>query len=151
MMRLTEPRLVCIFAEYIRNEVSGQSTIIGTYFGNAIHHPNTGTLKLTSFAVQCLLEVPLELDLKPISFELMLDGTVLQTINMPAEASEAFVRDRAAQIKRDPQLRAFMIAVALQLGNFAVPKPGFFRVRAQVSQQEVWSNALEFAAPATAV
>lgn len=146
MTALTKPALVCIFAESIRNEASGQCTIIGTYFGKAIQFPALGPLTLSSFAVQCILEVPLDLKLESICCELILNETTLQTVNLPAEAITAFTKDRAIQMARDPKLRAFMITIALQLGNFVVPTPGFFRVRMQLGQQHVWSNALEFAA-----
>lgn len=146
MTPFTKPALVCIFAENIRNEASGQCTIIGTYLGRAIQFPTVGDLTLQNFAVQCILEVPLDLQLESINCELMLGETTLQTVSLPAEAIAAFTKDRAAQIARDPQLRAFMITIALQLGNFVVPQPGFFRVRVQVGQETIWSNALEFAA-----
>ena len=50
MKHITEPSLVCIFAEAIRNELSGQNTIIGTYMGRSIQLPAVGNLVLPTFA-----------------------------------------------------------------------------------------------------
>ena len=149
MKQITEPTLVCIFAESIRTEQSGQSTIIGTYMGKAFQMPTMGSLVLPSFAVQCVLEIPVDLELKSISCELKLDDMSLKTVNLPPEAMQAFTKDRAGQIEREPELRAFPIYIALQMGNFTTPKPGFFRVRAQVNDLSAWSNSLHFAPPAT--
>lgn len=148
MKQITEPTLVCIFAESIRTEQSGQSTIIGTYMGSAFQMPTMGSLVLPNFAVQCVLEIPLDLELKSISCELRLDDISLETVNLPPEAMQAFAKDRAGQIAREPGLRAFPIYIALQMGNFTIPKPGFLRVRAQVNDLSAWSNSLHFAPPA---
>ena len=147
MKQAIAPTLVCIFAESIRTEASGQSTIIGTFMGKAFQMPTMGSLTLPSFAVQCVLEVPLDLELKSISCELRLDEISLETVNLPPEAMQAFMKDRAGQVAREPQLRAFPIYIALQMGNFTVPQPGFLRVRAQVNELSVWSNSLYFAPP----
>lgn len=147
MKQITQPTLVCIFAESIRTEQSGQSTIIGTYMGRAVQFPAIGPLVLPTFAVQCVLEVPLDLELRSIGCELMLDDNSLETINLPPDAMQAFTKDRADQIAREPGLGAFPIFIALQMGNFVIPQPGFLRVKAQVNEHVAWSNSLHFAPP----
>lgn len=149
MNKTSEISLVCIFAENIRTEATGQSTIIGTYLGKPVELPVQTGLAMPSFAVQCILHVPLDVELKSISLELRLEETSLETVNLPPEAMQAFTRDRAMYAQRDKRMRSFPIYVALQMGNFAIPHPGFLRVLAQVNGQSTWSNALEFVLPAT--
>ncbi len=148
MKHITEPSLVCIFAEAIRNELSGQNTIIGTYMGRSIQLPAVGNLVLPTFAVQCVLEVPMNLELHLITCELVLNETTLQSVQLPPDALKAFTKDRADQAAREPGLGAFPIFIALQMGNFTIPEPGLLRVRAKVNDQVAWSNALHFAPPA---
>jgi len=146
MSALEKPHLFCIYSEDIRNEASGQSTIIGWFTNGAIQFPPIGILTLQRFGVQCILELPPALMLESLKCDILLGEQVLQSIVLPQEALQGFMADRDHQLARDPHLRGFMVNVTLQLMNFAVPRPGALQVRAIVNGDAVVSNSIQFVA-----
>lgn len=147
MSVLEKPHLYCIYAEDIRNEASGQITIIGWFANGAIQFPPIGALTLQRFGVQCALELPPTMALESLKCDILLGEQVLQTIALPPEAIQGFMADRDHQLASDPHLRGFMVNVTLQLINFAVPRPGSLQVRATVNGEPILSNSIQFVAP----
>jgi hypothetical protein len=138
------PYLHCTFAEDIRQEASGQKTIVGAYQGGVkvVGFP----AQISRLAVFADLVLPMESSYKEFWLELRLEDELLQRIQ-PEEM--LLVQAHSAALARPfgkAPKRGYGVQFVFLMNNLTVSTPGLMRLVAVLDGQELYGNAFEFEA-----
>lgn len=130
------PYLFCLYAEDVRQEITGQTSIIGVFQGGL--RVNTVPAHLPKLAIVANLRMPSANAPTSVKLEVHRDGEILQTIEPPAEFLESVTKQKGAGFD-DGYTMQFVVGFA----GFPVPAAGQLEVRATVDGTVLRGNALE--------
>ena len=140
------PYLFCLYAEDVRQEITGQMSIIGAFQGGL--RVTSVPAHLSKLAIIANLRIPPEKVPTSVKLEVHRDGEVLQTIEPPPEFLQSLTQQTGASLD-DGYTMQFIIGFA----GFPVPAAGKLEVRATIDGVALRGNSLEItvgdAPPAT--
>ena len=130
------PYLFCLYAEDVRQEVTGQMSIIGVFQGG-LRVPSVPT-HLPKLAIIANLRMPSEKAPSSVKLEVHRDGEVLQAIEPPPEFLQSVIKQPRAGLD-DGYAMQFVVGFA----GFPVPAAGKLEVRAMIDGVVLRGNSLE--------
>ena len=133
------PYLFCLYAEDVRQETSGQMSIVGVFQGG-LRVPAVPT-QLPKLSIIANLRLPVTDHPTSVTLEVLLGDAVLQEIEPPAD----FLQSVAEQ-KKTGSNDGLTVQFVVGFVGFPVPHEGKLEVRANVDGLVVQGNALEISA-----
>jgi hypothetical protein len=130
------PYLFCIYAEDVRQETSGQMSVIGIFQGG-LRVPSVPA-HLSKFAIVANLCMPAQRSPVSLKLDVVRDGEVVQTIEPPSEFVQTAIKQSIDQ-SRDTVVMQFVIGFS----GFPIPASGGIEVCASVNGDTLRSNTLE--------
>ena len=130
------PYLFCLYAEDVRQEITGQTSIIGVFQGG-LRVPAVPA-HLPKLAIVANLRIPSENAPTSVILEVHRDAEVLQTIEPPPEFLQSVTKQAGAGLDKGYTMQ-FVVGFA----GFPVPAAGKLEVRATVDGTTLQGNALE--------
>lgn len=131
----------CIFAEDVRQEVSGQYSIIGAFQGGM--QVQECPAAVPKIHVVASLAIPPECHFSEGKIELLFNDDVLRSSDLNAD----FVEETRRQAQKDPLSTGFFIQAVIGLVPFRVEHAGLLLVRVTLDSDIVRSNALRIQVP----
>lgn len=138
---MTDPtiHLTSIYSEDIRQEATGQTTVVGWFTSSRVQIAAEGEQMLPKLCVTGLLSVPKDGHVEVLRLELMFEDSVLQAVDLPSKALVDLRFDKTSVTDRGVKL-----TVGMQLNNFAIPGAGVLRLVAIVDGVRIEGNGLRF-------
>lgn len=130
------PYLFCLYAEDVRQEVTGQMSIIGAFQGG-LRVPSVPA-HLPKLAIIANLRIPSEKAPTSVKLEVHRDGEALQTIEPPPEFLQSVTKQPGARLDEGYTMQ-FVIGFA----GFPVPAASKLEVRATIDGVVLRGNSLE--------
>jgi hypothetical protein len=130
------PYLFCLYAEDVRQENTGQMSIIGVFQGG-LRVPSVPT-HLPKLAIVANLRMPSQKAPTSVKLEVHRDGEVLQTIEPPPEFMQSVPKQSSAGLDEGYTMQ-FVIGFA----GFPVTTVGKLGVRATIDGVVLRGNSLE--------
>ena len=130
------PYLFCLYAEDVRQEITGQMSIIGAFQGG-LRVPLVPA-HLPKLAIIANLRMPSEKAPSSVKLEVHRDGEVLQTIEPPPEFLQSVTEQPGAGLGEGYAMQ-FVVGFA----GFPVPAAGKLEVRATIDGVILQGNSLE--------
>ena len=130
------PYLFCLYAEDVRQEISGQMSIIGAFQGG-LRVPSVPS-HLPKLAIIANLCIPSKKAPSIVKLEVHRDGEVLQTIEPPLEFLQSVTNQPGAGLGVGYTMQ-FVVGFA----GFPVPAAGKLEVRAMIDGVLLLGNSLE--------
>lgn len=130
------PYLFCLYAEDVRQEITGQTSIIGVFQGG-LKVPAVPA-HLPKLAIVANLCMPYAHAPTSVKLEVHRDGEVLQTIEPPADFLQSVARQNGLGLD-DGYNMQFVVGFA----GFPVPAASKLEVRATVDGMSLQGNALQ--------
>lgn len=132
----SSPYLFCLYAEDVRQETTGQMSIIGAFQGG-LRVPSVPA-HLPKLAIIANLRVPYEDTPTSVKLEVHRDGEVLQTIELPPD----FLQSVTKQPGAGPD-EGYAMQFVVGFAGFPVPASGRLEVRATIDGRVLRGNSLE--------
>lgn len=132
----SSPYLFCLYAEDVRQEITGQLSIIGAFQGG-LRVPSVPA-HLPKLAIIANLHMPSEKAPTSVKLEVHRDGEVLQTIEPPPEFLQSVSKQSDARLD-DGYTMQFVVGFA----GFPVPTAAKLEVRATIDGAVLQGNSLE--------
>jgi len=121
--------LHCIFADDIRQEVSGKQIVVGMYQGGmSVRGPLPANLP--KLQVMALLNIPRTDSVASLKLTVLMNTTVMAEIDVPRQALPN--RDQTP-----PDLKGHILQIAIELVPFAVEGSGKLQVHALINGSEI--------------
>ena len=136
------PFLFCLYAEDMRQEVSGQTSFIGVFQGGL--RVAAVPAHIPKLAVIANLWLPSTTVPQSIKLEVLRGQEVLQTIEPPDDFLKSVDAQKSASRKN-----GYTMQFVVGFVGFPVHEEGLLEVRATVDSAVVWGNALEITVGAT--
>ena len=133
---LNSPYLFCLYAEDVRQETTGQMSIIGVFQGG-LRVPSVPA-NLPKLAIISNLRMPFGKAPTSVKLEVHRDDEVLQTIEPPPE----FLQSVTKQPNAGPD-EGYAIQFVVGFAGFPVPAAGKLEVRATIDGVVLRGNSLE--------
>ncbi len=130
------PYIFCIYAEDVRQEITGQMSIIGVFQGG-LRVPVAPT-HLPKLAIVANLRIPAEKVPSSVKLEVHRDGELLQTIEPPPEFLQSVTQQSGAG--RD---EGYTMQFVVGFAGFPVPAAGKLEVRVTIDGVTLHGNSLE--------
>lgn len=130
------PYLFCLFAEDVRQEMTGQMSIIGAFQGG-LRVP-TVPAQLPKLAIVANVRVPAETLPTSVKIEVHRDGEVLQTIEPPPEFLQSITKQIGAGLDE-----GYVMQFVVGFVGFPVLAAGKLEVRAMIDGMVLQGNSLE--------
>lgn len=143
----SSPCLFCLYAEDVRQEITGQMSIIGVFQGG-LRVPFV-PINLPKLAIIANLRVPSEKAPTSLILEVHRRGEILQTVTPPPEFLQSVTKQPGARLDEGSTIQ-FVVGFA----GFPVPAAGKLEVRATIDGVVLQANSLEItvdAVPPTTV
>jgi hypothetical protein len=132
----SSPYLFCLYAEDVRQEITGQMSIIGAFQGG-LRVPSVPA-HLPKLAIIANLRMPSEKAPSSVKLEVHRDGEVLQAIDPPPEFLQSVIKQPGAGLDEGYTMQ-FVVGFA----GFPVPAAGKLEVRAMIDGVVLRGNSLE--------
>ncbi len=130
------PYLFCLYAEDVRQESTGQMSIIGAFQGG-LRVP-TVPVHLPKLTIIANLRVPAETPPTSVKIEVHRDGEVLQTIEPPPEFLQSVTKQIGAGLDE-----GYVMQFIVGFAGFLVLAAGKLEVRATIDGMVLRGNSLE--------
>lgn len=130
------PYLFCLYAEDVRQEITGQMSIIGAFQGG-LRVP-TVPVHLPKLTIIANLRVPAETPPTSVKIEVHRDGEVLQTIEPPPEFLQSVTKQIGAGLDE-----GYVMQFVVGFAGFPVLAAGKLEVRATIDGMVLRGNSLE--------
>lgn len=130
------PYLFCLYAEDVRQEITGQMSIIGAFQGG-LQVPSVPA-HLPKLAIIANLRMPSEKAPSSVKLEVHRDGEVLQTIEPPPEFLQSVTKQPDAGLDE-----GYTMQFVVGFDGFPVPAAGRLKVRAMIDGVVLRGNSLE--------
>jgi hypothetical protein len=130
------PYLFCIYAEDVRQEITGQISIIGMFQGG-LRVPSV-PVHLPKLVIIANLRVPSEKAPAAVKLEVHRDGEVLQTIEPPPEFLQSVIKQNDTGLDE-----GYVMQFVIGFASFPVPVGGRLEVRATIDGMVLQGNSLE--------
>lgn len=130
------PYLFCLYAEDVRQETTGQRSIIGVFQGG-LRVPSV-PVNLPKLAIISNLRMPFGRAPASVKLEVHRDGEVLQTIEPPPEFLQSVTKQPDAGSDE-----GYAIQFIVGFAGFPVPAAGKLEVRATIDGVVLRGNSLE--------
>lgn len=132
----SSPYLFCLYAEDVRQETTGQMSIIGAFQGG-LRVPSVPA-HLPKLAIISNLRIPSGKAPSSVRLEVHRDGEVLQTIEPPPDFLQSVIKQTNAG-----QDEGCAIQFVIGFAGFPVPAAGKLEVRATIDGVVLRGNSLE--------
>ncbi|KRC30666.1 hypothetical protein [Acidovorax sp. Root217] len=132
----TSRYLHCLYAEEVRQETSGQATIVGMFQGG-LRAPALPTT-IVKLAILATLFLPRDEVPKSLVLEVLLYGKVINTMDIPSP----FINEGFEAKKESAEYVGHAIQLVVGFANFPVTEPGKLEVRANVDGVLLSGNGL---------
>ena len=130
------PYLFCLYAEDVRQESTGQMSIIGAFQGG-LRVP-TVPVHLPKLTIIANLRVPAETPPTSVKIEVHRDGEVHQTIEPPPEFLQSVTKQIGAGLDE-----GYVMQFIVGFAGFLVLAAGKLEVRATIDGMVLRGNSLE--------
>ena len=130
------PYLFCLYAEDVRQEITGQMSIIGAFQGG-LRVPSVPS-HLPKLAIIANLRIPSKKAPSSVKLDVHRDGEILQTIEPPPEFLHSVTQQHGVGLDEGYTMQ-FVVGFA----GFPVPAAGKLEVRAMIDGVALRGNSLE--------
>lgn len=128
--------LHCLYAEDVRQEQSGQTTIVGVFQGGLKLREMPGAL--AKFTVLATLYLPGNEVPASVSLEILINGKVINTIEAPINLIATELRGQPGH----RQVEGRSLQLVIGFANFPISEPGKIEARATVDGELIKGNPL---------
>lgn len=127
-MSNTPRYLHCIFADDIRQEISGKQTVVGMYQGGmTVHGPLP--VNLPKFQVMALLRIPNTEPVTSLKLTVLMNTAVIAEIEVPRQA----LPDRDLAL---PDQKGYIFQIAIELVPLSIEGSGKLQVHALINGED---------------